>query len=318
MGRYRTTDISALRRHFALLLEYRDSDEYSDSHDSSLDQVRTFAFGSAEDANLVLFWNEILYLTQHLSAARRELAWSMLLDAVILDGEIKYLVGPRAIDYLNREGIERRSAAHLLTLACIASAVSSTRHSTSNARILSELVAEAQHHGIGPLERDRNAISPMLRLLHPEPSHSGLTSYKGWKDLRAILKAWLSLLQQLGVDLAAYGEEEWRLFQSTRRRNKCERPWDVWHGTQPHSCYEGSIYCFKGNYDDWLNLDDLDSCPTLFSFSYGAALADWEIWEAHPGDQYAGQFWTMIEQVGFSLEGKDFCGQEMPGGWLED
>ncbi|GAB7322415.1 hypothetical protein MBLNU13_g03365t1 [Cladosporium sp. NU13] len=282
-------DLKALKGHFSLLLEYCDSDGL----DSSLDEVRTFAYGSDEDANIVLFWNEIIHVSQHRSATEREMIWLMLLDAVVLDDEIEYLFGDRAIDYLYREGIEPSSAAHLLTMAFIASAVSSSYHGMSNARVLGKLIAEARHIGIDPLDCEDTAISPMLRLLHPEPSNSALATNKGWKDLSEILDAWVCLLDYLGVDLAAYGEKEWRVFQHVRRKYEFKR---------------------DNPYDP--TADDLDCRPTLFSFSYGAAVSDWELWEVHPGDQYAGHFWAMIEQIGLPSEGD--CVQEMPGGWLDD
>lgn len=187
----------------------------------------------------------------------------------------------------------------------------------SNARVLSKLVAEARDYEIDPLVREHTAISPMLRILHPEPAKSALATHRGWGDLSAILNAWLSLREQLGVDLAEYGEEEWRIFQFVRRKYECKRPWDSWHGTKPHSCYEYSVYLTDPDFDGF-DAEDLDGRPTLFSFSYGAAVSDWKLWEVHPGDQYAGQFWGMIEQIGFPPEGDGFCGQDMPGGWLED
>lgn len=298
------------------MLEYCDSGGF----EPSLDEVRTFAYGSAEDANLVLFWNEILNVSQHCSAIERETKWSMLLNALILNDEMEYLVGNRAVDYLNRKRIEPSSAAHLLTTAYLASAVSGSYHGMSNARVLSKLVAEARHNGIDPLVCEDTAISPMLRLLHPEPSNSALRHHRGWKDLSAILNAWVSLLQLFGVDLAGYGEEEWLVFQSVRRKYECKRPWDDWHGTKHHSCYKDSIYLGGRDLAGLLDPSDLDSRPTLFSFSYGAAASDWKLWEVHPGDQYAGHFWAVIEQIGFPSEGvgEDFCGQQMPGGWLED
>ena len=296
------------------MLEYCDSGGF----EPILDQVRTFAYGSAEDANIVLFWNEILQVSYHRSVTKRERKKSMLLDALVLDDGIEYLVGNRAIDYLNRECIKPSLAAHRLTMAFIASTVSSSNDGMSNARVLRKLIAEARHIGIDPLDCEHTAISPMLRLLHPEPSTSALASHKGRKDLSAILNAWVSLLDHLGVDLARYGEKEWRIFQDVRRKYACKRPWDDWHGKAPHSCYEDSTFLLKGDFPKDVSTDDLDRRPTLFSFSYGAAVSDWELWEVHPGDQYAGHFWATIEQLGFPSEGLGFCSQEMPGGWLED
>lgn len=281
--------------------------------------MRTFAFGSAEDANSVLFWNEIIWVAhRHRSATDRERKRSMLLDALVLDDGIEYLVGKRAIDYLNRNRIKQSLAAHRLTMAFIASTVSSSIHGMSNARVLRKLIAKARHIGIDPLDCEHTAISSMLRLLHPEPLVFSLERRKGWKDLSAILNAWISLLDYLGVDWAGYGEEEWRVFQYVRRRYECKRPWDEWHGEAPHSCYEDSNYLIERGYLDDVSMDDLDCRPTLFSFSYGAAVSDWELWEVHPGDQYAGHFWAMIEQLSFPSKGEGFGGQEMPGGWLED
>lgn len=304
-----------LRRHFAFLLEHCDTDEDFGHYEPTLDQVRTFVFGSTEDASLALFWNEIFRNFRYRSVDSRESVWSMLLDAVALDCQIEYLVGHRAVKYLNCEGFDLNSAAHSLAVACITSAISGTNNGRSNACILSKLVVEARHNGIDLLEHNHIAISPMLRLLHPELHNHLFGRDTGWKDLSAVLNAWLRLLQQLGVDLAAYGEEEWRLFQSIRRNHDCKRPWDAWHGHQPHSCDEQSMY--KCAYTEYVS-SELDCRPALFSFSYGATLSDWNLWEIHPGDQYSGQFWAMVEQDGFPSGGKEFRVQEMPGGWLED
>ena len=217
----------------------------------------------------------------------------MLLNALILGDQIEYLVEDRASDYLNREGIERSSAAYLLTMAFVTSTVSTADLGMSNARLLSKLVAEARHNEIDPLDCEDTEISPLLRLLPPEPSNSALATNKGWKDLSAILSAWVNLLEQLGIDLAGYGEKEWRVFQHVRRKRECNLPWDAWHGTKRHSCYEYSVYLTEPGFND-LFAEDLDGRLTLLSFSYGAAVSDWKLWEVHPRDQYAGHSWGMI------------------------
>jgi hypothetical protein len=210
-----------------------------------------------------------------------------------------------------------------LAIAYVTSAGAGSDKSVVNARRFRELIVEALNHGLDLHEEQPVAVgvSLLLRLLHLAPipldRQSDSASERVLTDMERLLHIWLDLLESMGVDLSVYGQEEWRLFEQLRRtNNECERPWDWWHQReQPCSCYEiGHEY---ETADDWLS--DLDSYPTLFTFSYGAKISDWKLRVVHNGDQYAGQFWRMLEQNDSAMEKEaGYYHRMVPGGWVED
>jgi hypothetical protein len=206
------------------------------------------------------------------------------------------------MESLSYYGFEESVMAHSLTTAFIVSAVSHWYHIDNATRTLEELVIEAQYNGLDIYNLNHREMSPMLLFLHSE------SRVKGRQNMKTYLDAWLTVLDKLGFDLALYGEVESRIFQRLRRKYQCERPWDSWHGTKLHSCYD-----YSGLERDWAGWDD--TRPTLFAFSYGAAISDWRVFEVHPGDQHAGQFWQLMEKDGFEMGGR--CRQYVPGGWIE-
>ena len=187
---------------------------------------------------------------------------------------------------LNYGSFDDRTKFECLALAYARSATSASECSASNMRMLGGLVVGAIDIGYD-LHDSTDGISPLLRILHDGG------------DMGARLHAWLTLLKSTGVDLQIYGQEEWNRFQAVRR--DCERPWDWWHGVGAHQCEDNpNQYLPKYKYD-----------PTLTAFTYGREVSDWKLWLLHPGDEYAGQFWRLIEQNGI------YC-RHVPGGWVED
>lgn len=193
--------------------------------------------------------------------------------------------------------------AHALAQAYVASVIVGSNQSISNARIVEKIIFQARNHGLDLHEPSGSGISLLIRLIHPGTRHhrwdDGLDN--GWLDAKRSLTVWLGLLKYIGVDLAAYGEEEYRLFQQLRRTYECERPWDWWHGREVCACFDPD--------KDWG-----DPYPTMFAFSYGADLSEWKLWVLHPGDHYAGQFWQMVEEDGLATQSLDYS---VPGGWIE-
>lgn len=289
-------------------MEQCDGNLHNDTSDPVFSQIQTFVYGNTKDANIVLFWNEILqYDRRPLSTLFNEVALSIVVDAVISDGDKKYLVGRRAMESLSNYGFKESVVARSLTTAYIVSAVSDVCHHCTiynDTRTLEELVIEAQHNGLDIYNLNHREMSPMLLFLHSK------VKVKGHQNMQTYLDAWLTVLDKLGFDLAFYGEVESRLFQRLRRKYQCERPWDSWHGTKLHSCYD-----YSGLECDWADCDD--GRLTLFAFSYGAAIPDWRVFEVHPGDQYAGQFWRLIEKDGSEMGRTGGHQRYVPGGWVE-
>jgi len=293
------------REHFRYLVEQCDNDDHSDTYGMTFNQIKPLVYGNPENVTLVLFWNAILrYDGRPWSFESADFALSAVLQSVTLDGEIKYLVGQQAMETLERYGHKRDVLARSLTAALILSAVSDRYPGIGNARILKALFVEARRNGLDVYNLCHFEMSPMLLFLHSD------RTIKGRQDLQTHFNAWLTVLDELGFDLAFYGQAEWDRFQQVRHKYECERPWDPWHGTELHSCYNCS-----GSYCDWTI--DCDSRPTLFAFSYGAAISDWKAFEVHPGDQYAGQFWRLVENDCYEMGGANCRRHHVPGGWVE-
>lgn len=295
-------DVTTSRNNFRLLLEHSDDSGDTKYDSSKFNQIQTFVYGSTRESNAVFFWNEMLSLSpswDSIFAWRKsgpgshfsnERAMTSLLSAMAINGETRYLVDSRSM--LSVSPVSKCKAAHSLATTYVASIIAGSTQSIANARTLKQLIAEAISQDLSLHETLDNGISPLLYLLRAEPSLSlrGRKCYEVQKDIAKVLHVWLNLLESIGIDLTAYGQEERRLFQLLRHVNGCDRSWDWWHQ---------------------LGAD-------LFGFSYGAAISDWRMFWVHPGDQYAGQFWRMVESDSFGEKEAGCCLQHVPGSWIEN
>jgi hypothetical protein len=274
-------DINVHREFFRFLIENSElecmHEDMSPWDSSSLAKLhvawlRDFTYECTEESTAAFFWMKICNKYWH--------EWDPIfdLDSTTLNGDTLYL--------LNYGKVDDMSKINILTLAYARSATDSSNK--SNTLVLGRLVAEAIDLGYD-LHAGANSISPLLRLLH----HGGTSTER----MRARLYAWLALLKSSGVDLHTYGQEEWNLFQAVRR--DCERPWDRRHGVDAHQCED-----FPDDQYETIH------ASTVTAFTYGEEVSDWKIWVLHPGDQYAGQFWRLIERNGI-------FDRRVPGGWVE-
>jgi hypothetical protein len=240
--------------------------------------IYAFVYGSIEESTAAFFWIKI--------AKPETLCYpGFNLDVVALNNDTTYLLKYRNLHV----GTTQLSS---LALAYITSAFHGP-DSASNKRRLQELLVgwiELGHD----LHGSSDGISPLISVLHyyryTVPCVSGM---------EARLNDWLTLLKNTGVDLRLYGQEEWHRFQALRRN--CDRPWDWGHGVEAHRCEEDSYDIFGRS----------ESLPALATFTYGEEVSDWKLWVLHPGDEYAGKFWRLIEQNGI-------YDRHVPGGWVED
>lgn len=272
-----TKDTVDAQRNWILFLAENceiDWDTYKRVH--TIARLQVFLYGGTEESSAAFFW---IYVDRY-----RSLQTSPFnLGILILNDDTSYLLNYGDLNYTDNVNI--------LAQAYVTNATRDISYSASNMRILGELVAGAIDLG-HDLHEGTDGISPLLRILHAK--YEVLPA----KDLEARLVAWLSLLKSIGVDLCVYGREEWSRFQALRR--DCERPWDWWHGVGAHWCEEVNAIP-----------QHRDFAPTLTAFTYGEEVSDWKIWMLHHGDQYAGQFWRLIEQNGI-------YNRHVPGGWVED
>jgi hypothetical protein len=113
------------------------------------------------------------------------------------------------------------------------------------------------------------------------------------------IKMWLTDLFTCGVDLQKYGTEEYLLLNNFIRDRLEDRLW-------------------SSDYVDRLFL------PRLINFSYGPNPDDWVFWFSEVTDQFAGDFWEMVEagqnpaQETVTLTTQETVTSTMPGSWNED
>jgi hypothetical protein len=250
---------------------------------ADLANTRAFSYGGIKEATAIFFWSKqrgVYRLDEPVLQSRQD---SCNLDDIFaLNGDTSYLLDYGRFD----DRVKFRG----LALGYATSAISGFEYSTSNMRTLGELVTRAIDLGYD-LHNSTDGISPLIRVIHDKDRAQSA------ERMKARLHAWLTLLKSTGVDLQIYGQEEWNRFQALQR--DCERPWDWWHGVGAHQC-PGRGYFFDS---------DLDLI--LIAFAYGREVSDWKLWLLHPGDEYAGQFWRLIEQNGIYY-------RHVPGGWVED
>ena len=113
-------------------------------------------------------------------------------------------------------------------------------------------------------------------------------SYISRQDLGKAMSAWISTLHDCGVDLKEYGLREsltWVVLE-TLINTKTD------YNTGVTRKYDSNYYFGR---------------KRLLGFSYGLFPEDWRIWENEPTDEFAGEFWLMLDRRE----------EVMPGAWVE-
>jgi hypothetical protein len=108
------------------------------------------------------------------------------------------------------------------------------------------------------------------------------------RDLRRVMKAWLSILQRAGVNLVAYGAQESRIHQAFRSMGKPLRRLQPW--------YNANSWGFRDIF--------------YFTFSYGPTPEAWII-QLDMVEEYASDFWRMPDLSDESVL------QAIPGSWID-
>lgn len=106
------------------------------------------------------------------------------------------------------------------------------------------------------------------------------------------VRFWIRQLEHAGADLLEYGRRERQLFDQglvPREFDVCVMPiWFTW----------GEFVKEDHEWRPW----------RLIAFTYGPSPSDWLIWGSNPRDEFAGEFWEMVER-----------GEEpMPGAQVDD
>jgi hypothetical protein len=98
---------------------------------------------------------------------------------------------------------------------------------------------------------------------------------------------WVSALHDSGVDLKEYGQRESLIWASL--------------GESGEDKAEYIEYTTGGTSDYYFG------DRRLLGFCYGPFPEDWRVWENEPTDEFAGDFWLMLDKIV----------EVMPGTWIE-
>jgi hypothetical protein len=144
-----------------------------------------------------------------------------------------------------------------------------------------------------------SGYTPLIVLLlkaHVVPWNGRLATRQRKPRFRPILRQWLLILREIGVNLCAYGKAENALL--------CREDLQV-----ARSIYVNEWVPEVPEYPEGLGGTCSHSHEFyLLGYKYGSKVEDWDVWWNEPTDSFAGEFWDMIENPPTN----------MPGRWVED
>jgi hypothetical protein len=133
--------------------------------------------------------------------------------------------------------------------------------------------------------------TPFLELihgfLHLTSTHIGTSP----NLIQELVRFYLTILKEGGIDLCLYGREEKRL-QDHDLVDKTFR-YTFWPATFRHD----PKVVWSSTIARW----------DLIGFTYGPSPVDWRVWGSQPTDIFVGDFWRMVESPW----------ERMPGAWQE-
>lgn len=147
----------------------------------------------------------------------------------------------------------------------------------------------------GGLPKPGNPHTPFIHLLlRFHIFHQRFSRAQRERQVRLLLRQWLQILKDGGVNLSKYGRMENVILHDERLSTA--RGVSVCQPTARAYSRFGTSYS-KGHAQVWY----------LIGFEFGPNLEDWNIWWNEPTDKFAGDFWNLIENPP----------QRVPGEWHE-
>lgn len=127
------------------------------------------------------------------------------------------------------------------------------------------------------LMKTDSQITPFMFMLATTASGHSIRCASSRRNLELVMRLWISILFNSGVDLQVYGQRE-------------SLTW-----VNIETCT--SLHDFDYNFGQ----------IRLLGFEFGPSLKDWKLWQNEQTDGFAGDFWQMIERRV----------EIMPGTWVE-
>jgi hypothetical protein len=131
-------------------------------------------------------------------------------------------------------------------------------------------------------------ITPLMFMFAATFSHYP-RFYGSRGNLNKAMSIWISTLFNSGVNMKAYGQRESLTWVNLEESTDWEYTEYTTSGTRSYS----SDYYFGRK--------------RLLGFYYGSFPEDWTVWQNEPTDEFAGEFWSMLDRRV----------EIMPGTWVE-
>ncbi|GAB7329277.1 hypothetical protein MBLNU13_g01083t1 [Cladosporium sp. NU13] len=175
--------------------------------------------------------------------------------------------------------------------ACHLSMLDLSRKLLDNTRCLEVIIATILATGAGLHEGDQHH-TPLLLFLTAIPGRDywDFDFHSRPREIQRALMVWLKILQNAGVDLAAYGAEESCQLLAYRRLEYPVPSLLYWHDARI-SMFSDEVF--------------------HFTLSYGPEPEDWTVQLDHMTDQYVGDFWQMPGLLDRNI-------QAVPGAWIDE
>ncbi|KAH8887900.1 hypothetical protein GQ53DRAFT_272027 [Thozetella sp. PMI_491] len=125
--------------------------------------------------------------------------------------------------------------------------------------------------------------------------HHRFTRAQRERQAQVLLRQWLQILKEGGVDLDKYGRRENAILHDVKRSTA---RWVVVFQSVARPYNRFSMSYIGGHRQFWY----------LIGFTFGPNMEDWIIWWNEPTDEFAGDFWKLVENPP----------QRVPGEWYDE
>ncbi|CZR68075.1 uncharacterized protein PAC_17974 [Phialocephala subalpina] len=157
-------------------------------------------------------------------------------------------------------------------------------------RLLGECIAAGCDIQSIRFDRESNSRrTPFLEVIHGFLYPGSLRTEPAPPVIEAVMRIYLLVLAQSGIDILSYGQKEKELHDQ-----------DAVDKT-----FQYVFFPLGRKNTQWKVLSAVQATWNLIGFTYGPTPDDWRIWGSQPTDDFVGDFWCMIESPW----------ERMPGAW---
>jgi len=157
-------------------------------------------------------------------------------------------------------------------------------------------------------DNKHGGVTPLWAFVEECLSHPDMKFSQALLLMEKLLReVWLADLVLLDVDLERYGRDEYACYKDSKAREM--------HGLKIDYLLNRQVRNIELGLDEYCGGDDDCFIIEPIGFQYGPRPEDWHFWFPERTDQFAGDFWNLIEN-GLIERQKDL--RRLPGSWVEE